>query len=258
MKFLKLILKIIIAFFIIFCCNKNFAQEKGSLDFSIARPTMYGNFFNSTNKKIFSTKGLSGFSGELEKILLSKVGIINLGINYNCKKLKKFYLSGSVNTDFYTTYSRSSCSIIYGGLSEPIYYINNVKFRINLSYPVKLYKIFYIVPKIGIGYLFMNINYGSYVEEHNYFMDVIPGGYFESPYCWYLYQGINSNIELKLNISTNHEIGFFVFGNYDYTYLLGNKLTRLLYYRQIYISNFGIGINISNFDIDIKQILNFF
>ena len=184
MNFLKLILKISMAFFIIFCGNKIFAQEKSNVNLEISK-MFERSFFNRY--------------------------LFDIGTGYNTKK-NKFYIGGSLNI----TYSK----LKYSGNDTKTFII---KPRINISYPINLGDRINFEPKFGLGYSIIYMNSKKYD-----FTDY--------------QQGINTLLELKFNYITKTKVDYYFITNYDYIYLKKNEsFTKLNYYSNIHLINFGIG-----------------
>ena len=133
MNFLKLILKIIIAFFIIFCCNKGFAQEKSNLNLEISKTFSEWTFFKRYK------------------------GTVDIGISYYYK-IDKFSLGISLNTNFL----RRKPATIENKVNSTI-----IKPGINLAYPINFKSNIYFIPKIRVGYAMININNKKYDYNKN-------------------------------------------------------------------------------------------
>lgn len=137
--------------------------------------------------------------------------IFDTGTGYNTK-INKFYTGGSLNL----TYSK----VKYSDANTKTFFI---KPRINISYPNNLGDRINFEPKFGLGYsiIYMNSNKYDFSDYQ---------------------QGINTVFELKFNYITSTRLDYYFIINYDYTYLKENaNFTRLNYYRNIHLINFGIG-----------------
>ncbi|HOF06419.1 MAG TPA: hypothetical protein PLE59_01090 [Bacteroidales bacterium] len=121
---MKKIFKIGLAFFIIFCCNKMFAQEKSNINIEISKPIIEESIFNRY--------------------------LFDIGTGYNIRK-NKFFIGGSLNM----TYSKLNTK----ELDTKTFFI---KPRISVSYSPVTDKRVTVEPKIGIGYSIIYMNSKKY------------------------------------------------------------------------------------------------
>lgn len=127
---------------------------------------------------------------------------------------------------------------IFAGLSFHVNYLNrkNTKMRavvykpkINLQYYIHITKGIAIVPGLSGGYALINIRNSEY-------------GYSE------LQKGLNLEAELKTMLTRQAKTDFYLFGRFDYIYLgKDTEFTLLNHYRNVYLTSFGIGINIKSY-----------
>lgn len=140
-------------------------------------------------------------------------GIIDVGANYNHKFIGNLYGGAGFYLHYIKRTNTSARTVFYNP-------------KANLHYIIRLSGRVGLIPKASLGYSFVRLSN----KELNYSE---------------MQSGINTSADLRLQWFTEKPIDFYAFGRFDYTYL--NKdtdFTVLDYYRNIYLTSFGIGIRI--------------
>jgi hypothetical protein len=140
-------------------------------------------------------------------------GIVDVGAGYNHHLVKGLFAGPSLHLDFLNRKNTSGRTLVY-------------KPKVNILYEIQITNRFGIVPVASVGYSFLNISNKEF-------------GYKETQ------QGINLSGDLRFIWKTNDRLDFYIFGRYDYIFLdKDEEFTRLDYYRNVYLTSFGIGIKI--------------
>ncbi len=127
---------------------------------------------------------------------------------------------------------------MFGGFSFHFTYLDRsytksrtffYKPKINLQYYFHLSKRFALVPGFAVGYALIQLKN----SEFNY-ND--------------LGQGINIEPDLKLMWTRQAKAEFYLFGRFDFIYLnKDSDFTQLNHYRNVYLTSFGVGVNIKSY-----------
>lgn len=154
-----------------------------------------------------------GYPAPGEKFFIFYKGVIatNIGVGYK--------LTG-------TLYSGFSFSYLYTRQNNPevsaMYYIPSL----NLKYKQKLPFRFFVLPEAGVGLIFINLKCSVY-------------DYYDTQ------KGGNLYGKLALGYPVFSLFDILVYYRYDYLHLKKDEeFTKLEYFRNLHITNFGIGINI--------------
>ena len=159
---------------------------------------------------------------------------VDLGLVQNHKGF--FRLFGGV-FEAGAGYNRELLGNLHGGLSMRMSLISRqgttnravcYKPGINLQYYLHLSERIAVVPLAGIGYSFVSVSH----QEFDY-RETRPG--------W------NPSAALRILWKREKKLDYYVFGNLDYILLNEDEdFTQLRYYREIWISSFGIGLRIKS------------
>ena len=124
---------------------------------------------------------------------------------------------------------------LYGGISFNYIYTRqknpevNARYYIpalNIKYKQKLPFRFFVLPEIGVGLFFLNLKCSEYDYNDTQ-------------------KGINLYGKLALGYPVSKLFDILLFYRYDFLHLKKDEeFTRLEYFRNLHISNFGIGINL--------------
>lgn len=99
--------------------------------------------------------------------------------------------------------------------------------KINLKYSIRLSPKLDVVPQASIGYAIVNLRNPEYDYKE-------------------MQAGINSGAGLRVVWDYSPKTAFFLFGKLDYIYLNKDEnFTRLEYFREVYITTFGVGLIIN-------------
>ena len=143
-------------------------------------------------------------------------GVVEVGAGYHFGLTKNLFAGGSFHFNYLDRNYTKSRTFVY-------------KPKINLQYYFHISRGFAIVPGFAMGYALVQFKN----SEFNY-ND--------------LQQGINIEPDLKLLWTRQAKTEFYLFGRFDFIYL--NKdtdFTRLNHYRNIYLTSFGVGVNIKSY-----------
>ena len=142
-------------------------------------------------------------------------GIAEVGAGYNRELARNFYAGAHLRLSVLSRSGTTNRLAIY-------------KPGLNLHYFISLTEQFAIIPVISAGYSFLSISNKEY-------------GYRE------MQSGFNPGAGLRFLWMRQRKIDFYLFGRFDYIYLDEDvEFTRMGYYRQIYMTAFGIGIRIKS------------
>ena len=175
---------------------------------------------------IFLLVGVFGFSQP------EKYWNIDLGINQIHNGFFKLY-NGVV--DVGANYNRKIAGNLYGGAGFYMHYISRTNTssrtacynpKANLQYIIRLSGRLGLIPQASLGYSFVRLSN----KEFNYSE---------------MQSGLNTSADLRVQWFTEKPVDFYAFGRFDYTFLnKDTEFTVLDYYRNIYLTSFGIGIRI--------------
>lgn len=140
-------------------------------------------------------------------------GIVDVGVNYNHK------ITGNLfgGAGFYLHYIRRTNTSARAVFYNP---------KANLHYIIQFSRRVGLIPQASLGYSFVRLSN----KEFNYSE---------------MQSGLNTSADFRLQWFTEKPVDYYVFGRFDYTFL--NKdtdFTVVNYYRNIYLTSFGIGIRI--------------
>jgi hypothetical protein len=142
-------------------------------------------------------------------------GVVEAGAGYNMELIKNLYGGAAFRMGLLGRKGTSSRTAIY-------------KPGLNLHYYVHLSEKLALVPLASISYAFLNISNKEYKYRE-------------------LQRGWSPGAELRMLWKREKKMDFYVFGRFDYIYLDEDKdFTQLEYYRQVWLSAFGLGLRLKS------------
>jgi len=143
-------------------------------------------------------------------------GIFELGGSYHFGVTRNFYTGISFHINYLNRNNGDMRVLVY-------------KPKINLQYYFHVSKGIAIVPGISVGYSLLQMKNNEYD-----FSD--------------LQNGVNLCPDLKIVFTRQAKTEFYLYGRFDYIYLSEDKaFTKLNNYRNVYLTSFGLGINIKSY-----------
>lgn len=142
-------------------------------------------------------------------------GVLEAGAGYNQELFRNFYAGASFHTSFLSRKGTSNRSAIY-------------KPGLNLHYYIHLSRNVAVIPQAGINYAILNISNKEYNYRENQ-------------------SGWNPDAQIRVLWKREKKLDYYAFGRFDYIYLdKDDKFTKLEFYRQVYLTSFGIGLRIKS------------
>lgn len=143
-------------------------------------------------------------------------GIVDVGAGYYFGITKNLFAGCSFHFNYLDRNYTKSRAFVY-------------KPKINLQYYFHVSRGFAIVPGVAAGYALVQMKNSEFS-----FND--------------LQQGINIESDLKLLWTRQAKTEFYLFGRFDFIYLnKDSDFTQLNYYRNVYLTSFGVGVNIKSY-----------
>ena len=142
-------------------------------------------------------------------------GIVDVGASYNHELFKNFYGGFAFHMSFLNRKNTSARTTIF-------------KPGIQLNYIIHLSENIAVIPQGNLGYAILNISNKEYSYKE-------------------IQSGWNPGGELRVLWKRDHLLDFYIFGRFDYIYLDEDQsFTMLEYYRNVYLTSFGIGMRIKS------------
>lgn len=142
-------------------------------------------------------------------------GVFDLGANYNRLLFSSFY----AGVDFHLGYIHRKNTTGRTSIYKP---------GIIFNYHILVTQKFAVIPQARLGYAFLSLSNNEF-------------NYREMQSGW------NPGAEIRLLWKRDRPIEFYGFGRFDYIYLTKDEaFTKLNSYRHVYLTSFGLGIQIKS------------
>lgn len=142
-------------------------------------------------------------------------GVLEAGAGYNRELFRNFYGGASFRMSFLNRKGTAGRSVFY-------------KPGLNLHYHIHLSRAVAVIPQVGINYAVLNVSNKEFSYRENQ-------------------KGWNPDAQVRVLWKRDKKLDYYVFGRFDYIYLdRDEEFTRLEYYRQVYLTSFGIGLRIKS------------
>jgi len=144
-------------------------------------------------------------------------GILELGVGYDFFVHRNLSAGAMINTGWLRRTNTNSAATTF----RP---------KLNLRYSIQLSSKIDLIPEASMGYSMLSFRNSEF--DYNE-----------------IQSGINTSAGLRMLWDYNQKTSLFVFGRIDYIYLSkDNDFTRLEYFRDVYLTTFGIGLKINRTD----------
>lgn len=143
-------------------------------------------------------------------------GVFEVGGAYYIGLTKNLFTGLSFHMNYLSRKNTKARTLVY-------------KPKVNLQYFIHISRNFAIVPGLAAGYALVRLKNSEFDYK-----DLQGGGNFAT--------------DLKVVWTRQQKTEFYFFGRFDYIYLKKDtNFTQLNYYRNIYLTSFGMGINIKSY-----------
>lgn len=142
-------------------------------------------------------------------------GVLEVGGTYNFGLTKNLFGGGSIHINYLNRNYAKSRTFVY-------------KPKLNIQYNIHISKGLALVPGLAMGYALIHLKNSDFSYSD-----------------WQ--SGLNIEPDLKFVWTRQSKTEFYFYGRFDFIYLSKDPdFTQLNHFRNVYLTSFGIGINIKS------------